>query len=147
MTVTVMSVATRGAIYRLLSLYVCSPSAPSTGAMVGSPLTPARLKAAFSGDSSTLCRAHSYDQQSAAAKQRACLGSKHRALMAVSQRQGVHCWCKEAHSAGNILLTLRFLLETAKFATLKPANPLTSTMFRHVVHMSCWTSIISEQAA
>jgi hypothetical protein len=42
--------------------------------------------------------------------------------MAVSQMQGVHCWCKEAHSAGIILLTLRFLLETAKFAMLKPTN-------------------------
>jgi hypothetical protein len=70
-TVTVMSVATRGAMYRLLSVYVCSPSEPSTGAMVGSPLTPARLKAAFSGDCSTLCRSHHDRWSSAAAKEHA----------------------------------------------------------------------------
>ena len=70
-TVTVMSVATRGAMYRLLSVYVCSPSVPSTGAMVGSPLTPARLKAAFSGDCSTLCRSHHDSWSLAVAKQRA----------------------------------------------------------------------------
>lgn len=54
--VTSMVSATRGAMKRLFSVYVCNPSTPSTGAMVGSPLTPARLNMALVGDATTLCR-------------------------------------------------------------------------------------------
>lgn len=54
----VMESATRGAMNRLLMVYLSRPKMPSTGAMVGSPLRPAKLKAASVGDATTLCTAY-----------------------------------------------------------------------------------------
>lgn len=100
---------------------VCRPSVPSTGAIVGSPLMPARLKAAFR---KTLA---------CSAAGEVALSIQREPAADMNARRSEDTDAVDTGGDVGLALTLRFWLATSKLATLNPAEQQQSNA------ISIWT--------